>query len=444
MSGHNAHRPSAAHEDGRSRVGRVWRRHLSGASLYVGVRLLSALAPSPAVFTDSADYRWKWSATTRPYGISLLFDALGHDSRIVVVQTVVASLLWFWLFVELWNALPATPRLRLALVALVVILSLSRPITMWDRAVLSESLAFGLLAAGAAAALWARRGPQGRAIALMAAVLVAMALTREVVLLVWGLPLAMITFAPKKGHVVGRMALAAVGLLAAVVSLWPTTAPYGPNGATIANYRAMNVIGVRILPDAYLRAQLTGAGLPEVDSALAGAFGFSNDWKLYKSPGMLEFSNDFPTLRYFIAELRRPGIFYRYALPALDVETIRALDQFGDQNAGLLPMDLDRALWNWRAKLHLALLLAATSLRIRLRRHTMAAAAVWTSALLGSWIAAGDAVAARSLDALEQGRHAFPFLATSRIALLVSLVCAIGSVLGDVQLRSNLFAVVRP
>jgi hypothetical protein len=407
-------------------------------ALYLVVRLFGALSPEPAFFTDSADYRWRWAATNRPYGISLLFDLLGQGVRIVVVQTIIASVLWCWLFVELWKSLSSSPRVRFGTLAVVVTFSLSRPIVMWDRAVLSECLAFGLIAAGSAVALRARRAQDTRSVVLMLAVLVAMAVTREVVLIAWGLPLALFVFARHKTRAIIRLSLVSLGFVAALVSLWPTTARYGPENVTIANYRAMNVIGVRILPDPYLRSQMERAGLPKTDPSLHGAFGFSNDYKLYQSPRMLDFANNFPTARYLIAELRRPGLFYRYALPALDVETIRALDQFGDRNAAMLPMVIDRLLWNWAGKLHLSLLVASTFLRFRLRPREAGVGTVWTSALLGGWVASAGAVTARVLDTLEQGRHAFPFLATARISLVVSLVCAVGVAFEDERVRRAL------
>lgn len=413
-----------------------WRR-VSWVVLYIAIRLVVAAAATPAVFNDTGDYQWKGAGTVRPYGISLLFEALGDNIRIVIVQTILASLLWCWLFMELHAALPSTSWLRRGIVGSVILLSLSRPLAMWDRAILSESLSLGLLAAGAALVLRAQRDRRPRMIGYAVLLLLAMALTREVVLFLWGFPIITIVFGFRRGPIGPRMVLAGIAIVAASVALRPTVAPYGPNGATIANYRVMNVIGVRILPDPFLRSRLAHSGLPSTDANLHGAFGFSNDWKLYRSPGMLAFANDFPNVRYVLAELRRPGAFYRYVAPALGSETIRALDQFGYRGSEVIPIAVERVLWNWTPQLHLALLLLSTGARCQRRKRTSPAFTVWTVAIVGGWIGTGDAAAARMFDTLEQGRHAFPFMATSRVALVVSLLCFGATFIDECVVRRN-------
>jgi hypothetical protein len=476
------------------------------------------LANTPASFGDSGDYRWKWAATVRPYGLSLFFSVLKNDSARVVVQTIIGSLLWCWLFTELSKWLVGQTRARYLVIGTAVTLSLSRPILMWDRVVLSESLALGLLAAASAAALGVLRVNDNRSRLRFAGVLLAISFVRETVLLSWGLPLAVLvtlsTFKsakttlrswlfPPSGHLgfrrFERLSVVFTGLIflfgLTALAFNPTTAKYGPNGATIANYRTMNLIGVRILPDPYLRDEMRKAGMPEADPSLAGAFSFSNDWNLYKSPGMLNFANDFPNAAYIVAEMSRPWPFYTYLLPALDAVTTKSLDQYGTGSYEFVPRSVNSILWGWSGTLHLAILL--TCLFAYLRAKSLLASRFATGPcfeltgpnsaalrdpsagsfptgkpdreppdqspllatdpanpsrfdrflfenrqligglLIGGTLGSTGALAGRVFDTMEQARHALPFHLLARFSLLLLCALAISAALGRTDSKES-------
>jgi hypothetical protein len=456
-----------------SRVRTPKRRGLAG--LYIAVKVLALLANTPASFGDSGDYRWKWAATVRPYGLSLFFSVLKNDSARVVVQTIISSLLWCWLFTELSKWLVGQTRARYLVIGTAVTLSLSRPILMWDRVVLSESLALGLLAAASAAALGVLRVNDNRSRLRFAGVLLAISFVRETVLLSWGLPLAVLvtlsTFKsakttlrswllPPSGHLgfrrFERLSVVFTGLIflfgLTALAFNPTTAKYGPNGATIANYRTMNLIGVRILPDPYLRDKMRKAGMPDADPSLAGAFSFSNDWNLYKSPGMLNFANDFPNAAYIVAEMSRPWPFYTYLLPALDAVTTKSLDQYGTGGYEFVPRAVTSILWGWSGTLHLVILLTCLFTYVRARsllaphltrrpadqcqppatdpadpgrfdRFLFENRQLIGGLLMGATLGSIGALAGRVFDTMEQARHALPFHLLARFSLL--LLCAL-------------------
>ncbi|MEZ5296392.1 MAG: hypothetical protein R2697_09030 [Ilumatobacteraceae bacterium] len=122
---------------------------------YTWARLLLAVSSPARTFADSASFDWSgWGSTVRPLLPSMLFDALGPPAAIVLVNALVAGGTWSWLLVELWRTTrPVSRSLSVSTVAVLAIGSLSAPVVVWDRMVLSESLAYSMVAAIVAALL---------------------------------------------------------------------------------------------------------------------------------------------------------------------------------------------------------------------------------------------------------------------------------------------------
>lgn len=118
----------------------------------------------PLAWNDSAEYqaaagapllsvdRWLGSRTV---ALPLVLSAAGHDLvRLVDLQLQLAALAWAALAAAVAGALPGGGRRWLA-AALVVGLSLTWPVAMWDQQVLTESVALSGLVGLVAAAVWA-------------------------------------------------------------------------------------------------------------------------------------------------------------------------------------------------------------------------------------------------------------------------------------------------
>lgn len=235
----------------------------------------------------------------RPYGISVLFGALARPAAVVFVQTAFSIAAWSWLLVELKRALAQVPSAGVVVVGFVACASVGGPVSRWDRTVLSESLVYSLIASfGAVVLVLRRRNFDRRTLAAAVALLVAAALIRETVLLLIGVPVTRGLAIGRPGRVAVRGARVAVALIVlaglGAVALKPSAVVYGPQRQSLANFRSMNLVGMRILTDPYLRSRMERQGLPRTDASLhLPRFAMTDDWLLDRSPGLLAFANDF-------------------------------------------------------------------------------------------------------------------------------------------------------
>ncbi|HEX6418007.1 MAG TPA: hypothetical protein VFZ77_05910 [Acidimicrobiales bacterium] len=153
-----------------------------------GGRLWQMWGRAPLEWADTADFlatsRAGWAslglwAGQRPAGPALLLKAVGGDqTSYIAAQAAIAVACWAALAAAVAAAV-ADRRVRVAAVAAVVAFSLTSPVTMWDRSVLSESLAVSLLALVVAAGLRLAAGATPRRVALLLAALASWALVRD-------------------------------------------------------------------------------------------------------------------------------------------------------------------------------------------------------------------------------------------------------------------------
>jgi 4-amino-4-deoxy-L-arabinose transferase-like glycosyltransferase len=400
------------------RLPHVSRSSTAIAVAYLTTRLLLALSVDPKLFPDTYSYVLAGTKTVRPYGISALFDVLSAPAKIVVVQTLLGALATIWLAAELRNVS------KLA-AGLVLFLSLTKPFTLWDRTVLSETLSFGCIALlGACLLRWHHRGKRPLDALVVVLCTVVTALVREPVFLIFGVSTLLLVAieslrASRSKRTIGLVATSLVIIpVLATVALTPSTIRYDTQRkVSFDNFRTMNVIGQRILPDPYLRAKLEALGMPKTEPAdHVNRFAMDADWRLYAIPGMLEFADDFPTAGYLVAEGSRPTKFFRYAKSSLDTYVIEQTKGYedGSYSDKIIPLWIENALWNWSGSLHLVFLTIAVlwAWSVSNRGIAIAAAAVGVLSSVG-------AVFAGTLDAMERQRHALPFVLVARVAIVV-------------------------
>ena len=215
--------------------GRPWVRAAADLAVAfavgLGVRLWLVSSRVPSWWQDSDDYlevsrHGFWSldlwAGKRPPAVPLVLKLVnGEDTRFITAQVVLAAACWAALAVEVSRSLPrARATVRWGAAAAVIALSLSPSLTMWERSVLSESLATSSLALALAASLRLVRRPTWPGALMLTGAAGAYALTRDT-------------------H-------AAVVLLAVAgfVALWSIRHPWLPPRAVVAALAAVVVVAV--------------------------------------------------------------------------------------------------------------------------------------------------------------------------------------------------------
>ncbi len=174
----------------------VLRRRLPGAALCfaaavaVGgaVRLWQTLGRWPLVWGDSEDFLasaregWLstdlWAGPRTPAVPVLLKLADGSTGDYVALQSAIAVLCWAALATSVWTVVEGRWA-RAGAAAAVVALSLTTPVVMWDRSVLSETLGVALLALLAAAGVQLARGLTPLRVAAVLAALAGWLATRD-------------------------------------------------------------------------------------------------------------------------------------------------------------------------------------------------------------------------------------------------------------------------
>jgi len=171
--------------DPRLRAGLVF---AASAVVLAAVRAWQIAGRDHLWWPDSADFlasartglfslqRW---AGPRPAAAPLLLSLARFEPRTYVVwQAAVAVVCWAALATSVWTVMGAGRARWLGALA-VVAFSCTVPVTMWERSVLSESLAASTLALTVAAALQLARGVTGRRVAAVLASSALWLLTRD-------------------------------------------------------------------------------------------------------------------------------------------------------------------------------------------------------------------------------------------------------------------------
>lgn len=185
------------------------------AAAFAGNRLWQGLTGVALVWQDTQGYQESalW-AGVRPPVAPILWDLTGTPRSYVVVQTLVGIAAWCFLA---WTVamLAKTGWPRLVAGAVVLAFASTTPIILWDRSVLSESLAFSLLALLFATAIRVTQRVTWPRVAALVAASAGFALVRDsLVWMVVGLAVAIAAYAIVRNA--GRKAVALGFLLLAV------------------------------------------------------------------------------------------------------------------------------------------------------------------------------------------------------------------------------------
>jgi hypothetical protein len=397
------------------------------AILYVVARFAMALSTSPNTFPDTSSYTLRGSKTVRPYGLSALFDVLGQPGRIVIFQTFLGALAALTLANQLRRANSSmVPALILLL------LTLTKPISQWDRIVLSEALTYAVIMLLASAAIYSTRKQHSiTTVALTLAAVIATALIRETAYIVFGLTVVVLIFiaaARKRQAKFAAIAVGSVliGVAGLFVSLRPGNVIYGPDGQSLSNFRSMNVIGQKILPDPYLRTRMEAVGLPKTEVAdRVPRYAMDESYRLYAIPGMLEFANNFPVARYGLTQLSRPLPYGQWLIKFIDADVVTHTAGFEEpaRSQRIVPVFVEKLVWGWTGALHFTVVVAIAirALLFGSRKVRKDDFTTWFALVAGVGLA--GAFAAVTFDAMEPDRHALPFLVVSRVACVLWISC---------------------
>ena len=243
---------------------------------------------SPLVWNDTSEYlraaglplsdvdRW---AGPRGVLMPLVLSAASSDlRRFVTEQTLIAGLAWGSLAMAVASALRGRWRPWVG-GGLVLAVSLTWPVAMWDEQVLTESLALSTLALAAAAALWAARGLTPlRAGALVATVTSWLVVRDSHVVPVVLAALGLAGWAVVRGGDRRRLALLTAGAAVSIAALVSLSAAHGDRERLPLEH----VYAVRVLPYADRVAWFVEHGMPE-DPALL-------DTPLVRGPGRASYT----------------------------------------------------------------------------------------------------------------------------------------------------------
>lgn len=235
-------------------------------------RLWQALVGAPIEWQDSRQYEAAGShpitsgalwAGRRPPLAPLLWKVTGSPEAFVVVQTVVSIAAWIVLALVVGRLAPSRWG-RMVATLLILGFAATRPVTQWDRSVLSESLSLTALALLLAAAIaWAGRPTRLRAVGLITAALLFAAARDTQVWVVALLALTLGAHAAWRGlrgdMAWARPAMVVAAALTAIVVL--------TGGSAAASHREVrnvkNALAMRIFPYPDRTAWFGDHGMPQ-------------------------------------------------------------------------------------------------------------------------------------------------------------------------------------
>lgn len=240
-------------------VARAWM--LAGRDVVVWADSRDLLATSRSSWTSLG----LW-AGPRPPGVPVVLKVLGGDlHRAVVVQAGLAAACWAALCASVATVVAGRGR-RVAAVAAVLAFSVTTPVTMWDRSVLSESPGLSLLALVVAAGVQLARGVTGWRVALVVGAGLPWLALRDTHLAVavtgGSCALAAAAWPGARG---GCRPLAALGAVAVALGL---LAGLGASHGERHTAPVRHVLSVRVLPYPDRVRWFAGHGMPQAGEFL--------------------------------------------------------------------------------------------------------------------------------------------------------------------------------
>jgi hypothetical protein len=426
---------------------------LVGTLGFAGFLLWQARVGTPTVKPDTKDYvsvaaepfaSRAFLAGIRPPLTPLLWKVTGNVDTFVLTQTCIAIASWMFLA---WIAsrLVRGQWLRLGAGALVLGFASTRPIMLWNRSVLSESLALSSLALVFATVIWWVQDPsKGRAVALVVAAAM-FAVARDSNIFVIALLAAVLAVgALARRATTPRVAWLAIVGLAAVATL--------TFAAAISSHRAngnvVNVLDARVFPYHDRVVWWADHGMPQAREIEAVARRASHrdgrapvvSWRVWRDPAFHELKVwvEANGQRVYLEWLAtHPG--YVFMEPFRRPER-SALN--GNDLSGYVPTDrtdapvLTSALYPpWPVVVVIAG--AAVVVGIRLRR---ARRMLWRIVALMGALGLVHMLIAWHADGMESRRHALEGNAQARLAVVLLVIMLLPEAVArarDRQLRDQ-------
>jgi hypothetical protein len=237
------------------------------------LRLLAVIGQQAFVYVDSIDYETLdfSGGSRRPWVTPLLYSITDSSSLRIVLQALIGAACWSYLAVAA-STLAVDRRVRWAILAVILSLSLTTTVTNWDTAMLSESLALSLSALVLGAFLrFSQLRTLGAAGTVLAAWLVWI-FTRQnhLVLgsLVIGALVALLVLSSLRARSFDLVLAALFAGLTAITFL--AASSYRAN-TEILEFNLAQVIGNRVLADAADTEWFLDHGMPLTASVPAGA-----------------------------------------------------------------------------------------------------------------------------------------------------------------------------
>ena len=241
------------------------------AAMGLVVRIWQHVGREPLWWGDSDDYlesaragvlSLSFWAGERPAAVPVLLKLVqGNRQLYVYAQVAIAVLAWAALAASLATVLPASRRSWLAVVAIAAA-SVAFPVAMWERSVLSESLAMSCLVLVVAAGIQLARGLTGERTGLFLAALAGWLLTRDShasVVLLLGLA-GLVWLAVGRPRFARPRVVLVVGVLGVAV-----LASVSASHAHRYSYPLRNVFAARVLPYPDRVAWFADHGMPQAD-----------------------------------------------------------------------------------------------------------------------------------------------------------------------------------
>ena len=243
--------------------------------LFAGARVALWAQSTPKVFSDTASYAgtsvgarvecdFSFWTGIRPFVTPLVHSVLLHNhTAIAVFQSLLGALAWALLALAL-GRLIRMRALRWAALLLLLGLGLTRPITVWDQAMLSESLAYSVQALLLASLFWlVDRWTLLRAVALLLLVFLWVFLRDSHLYYVLLVALCLLPVGLLVGHWRRLLPVCAALLLLFFVGNTLATASL----RWVGNF--YNVLTVRLLSYEGSRSYLEARGMPVNEELLA-------------------------------------------------------------------------------------------------------------------------------------------------------------------------------
>lgn len=421
-----------------------------GAALYVawaGLRWWQSAGTGFGYWNDTPGYEAVaarplgsldfWAGTRAP-GLALAIKVTGDHAELVDLQIVVSIVAWG---VLAWTVgrMVGPGWTRWLASGLVLGFACTRPVTQWDRQVLTESFALSFLALGFAAAFWFARRPtwaRGAAVVVVAAAWVATRDTHALVVGMAGAALVVVAGASRARHHRLEWRVLAVGLALLVLA---GTGPWSAERGERGRLSLSNVYATRVLPFPDRLEWFAARGMPDAGRlrrlAAEARAATAADGVVVVVPA-LALDHPDPRLREYFDWLVPDGqrLFARwlvthprYVLGEPFARPERAFNDLGgwrgyvpDHRA--LPL-VDRVLFPpW--PFVVVAFAAALALAARARLRT----AVWWVALAGALTAVVHLGASWHFDAQEADRHTLLANVQFRVATLAALAFAVDAV----------------